>query len=102
MLYIVVRIAVIALCCTAAGLSSMHMLQAQRYQLPSLRKDLKRYGPVKDIVSGFEIEEMPEDVAKVAAIYFGPDGRHADDYSFYFNNIKDNVAKRIAAYKANR
>ena len=26
---------------------------------------------------------------------------HHDDYSIFFNNIKDNVAKRIAAYKAN-
>ena len=44
MFYTVVRIVVIALCCTAAGLSSMHMLQSQRYQLPALRKDLKRHG----------------------------------------------------------
>ena len=44
MVYTVVRILVIALCCTAAGLSAMHMLQAQRYQLPALRKELKRYG----------------------------------------------------------
>ena len=54
------------------------------------------------VVTNAKPEEMPEDVVKVAAIYFGPDGRHADDYSFYFNNIKDNVAKRIAAYKASR
>lgn len=44
MVYTVVRILVIAACCTAAGLSAMHMLQAQRYQIPALRKDLKRYG----------------------------------------------------------
>ena len=25
---------------------------------------------------------------------------HQDDYSIFYNNIKDNVAKRIAAYKA--
>jgi hypothetical protein len=34
----------------------------------------------------------------VAAEFFGPDGRHGEDYAFYYNNIKDNVAKRIAAY----
>lgn len=43
MVYTVVRILVIAACCTAAGLSAMHMLQAQRYQIPALRKELKRY-----------------------------------------------------------
>jgi hypothetical protein len=31
---------------------------------------------------------------------FGPDGRHDNDYSLYYNNIKDNVAKRVAAWKA--
>jgi len=34
--------------------------------------------------------------------YAGPQNYHQDDYSIYFNNVKDNVAKRIAAYKANR
>lgn len=42
--------------------------------------------------------------AKIApcqmAEVFGPDGRHDNDYSLYYNNIKDNVAKRVAAYKA--
>ena len=35
-----------------------------------------------------------------ATDYFGPQSFHNGDYSFYYNNIKDNVAKRIAAYKA--
>jgi hypothetical protein len=43
---------------------------------------------------------MPEDAAKIAAAFFGPDGRHGEDYTFYYNNIKANVAKRIATYKA--
>ena len=30
---------------------------------------------------------------------FGPDSFHEDEYQIYYNNIKDNVAKRIAAYK---
>ena len=30
----------------------------------------------------------------------GPESFHQDDYSIFYNNIKDNVAKRIAAYKA--
>ena len=31
----------------------------------------------------------------------GPQCYHQDDYSIFYNNIKANVAKRIAAYKAN-
>ena len=38
----------------------------------------------------------------IVAAFFGPDGRHGEDYALFYNNIKDNVAKRIAAYKANR
>ena len=32
---------------------------------------------------------------------FGPGSFHENDYDLYYNNIKDNVAKRIAAYQAN-
>ena len=34
----------------------------------------------------------------IAAEFFGPDGRHGNDYTYFYNNIKDNVAKRVAAY----
>ncbi|MBR0365419.1 MAG: DUF3089 domain-containing protein, partial [Clostridia bacterium] len=34
--------------------------------------------------------------------YFGPASFHDSDYPCYYNNIKDNVAKRIAAFKASR
>jgi hypothetical protein len=54
------------------------------------------------IVTNAKTTPMPEDEAKVAAEFFGPDGRHGEDYTFFYNNIKDNVAKRIATYKANR
>ena len=52
------------------------------------------------VITNAKQEPMSEGIAKVAAQYFGPDGRHEEDYAFYYNNIKDNVAKRIAAYKA--
>lgn len=52
------------------------------------------------VITHAEAEPVPEELAETACAFFGPDGRHADDYSFYYNNIKDNVAKRIAAYKA--
>ena len=54
------------------------------------------------VVTNAKVEPLPEDAAKVAAEFFGPDGRHANDYTFYYNNIKANVAKRVAAYLANR
>ena len=53
------------------------------------------------IVTNAKADPMPEDIAKVAAEFFGPDGRHAYDYMYYYNNIKANVAKRIAAYQKN-
>ena len=37
-----------------------------------------------------------------AADFFGPQSFHEDDYTLYYNNIKANVAKRVAAYLANR
>lgn len=52
------------------------------------------------VVTNAKVEPMPEELAKVADEFFGPDGRHESDYSFYYNNINDNVAKRIASYKA--
>ena len=38
----------------------------------------------------------PNEMADLA----GPQCYHQDDYSIFYNNIKENVAKRIAAYKA--
>jgi len=42
MFYTVVRILVIAACCTAAGLGTLHTLQVQRYQIPGLRAELRK------------------------------------------------------------
>ena len=39
---------------------------------------------------------IPNEMVELA----GPQCYHQDDYSIFYNNIKDNVAKRIAAYKA--
>lgn len=36
----------------------------------------------------------------IPAEVFDPASYHNGDYGLYYNNIKDNVAKRIAAYKA--
>ena len=34
--------------------------------------------------------------------HFGPHSFHNGDYQLFYNNIKENVAKRIASYKANQ
>ena len=39
-------------------------------------------------------------VANEAVEFTGPQSYHQDDYAIFYNNIKDNVAKRIAAYQA--
>ena len=54
------------------------------------------------VVTNAKVDPMPEDAAKVAAEFFGPDGHHGEDYMFYYNNIKANVAKRIAAYMSSK
>ena len=41
-------------------------------------------------------------IANEMVEFSGPESFHQDDYSIFYNNVKDNVAKRIAAYKANR
>ena len=50
------------------------------------------------VVTHAKVPPVSEYVAKVSAEFFGPDGRHAYDYMYYFNNIKENANKRVAAY----
>lgn len=54
------------------------------------------------VITNAKGEPMDEETANAAAEFFGPDGRHNEDYLFFYNNIKDNVAKRVAAFKARR
>jgi len=54
------------------------------------------------VVTNAQGEQMDEDQAKVAIEFFGPDGRHGEDYTFFYSNIKDNVAKRVATYMTSR
>lgn len=41
-------------------------------------------------------DAIPNEMTDLA----GPQSYHQDDYAIFYNNIKDNVAKRIAAFKA--
>ena len=53
------------------------------------------------VVTHAKGQELDEETIKVVGEFFGPDGRHGEDYALFYNNIKANVAKRVAAYMAN-
>ena len=44
----------------------------------------------------FDFDAVPEFLKKI----FGPESFHGNDYTFFYNNIKENVAKRVVAYLA--
>lgn len=52
------------------------------------------------------VKELPYDDISAACApvplpeFMGPDSRHDNDYGLYYNNVKENVAKRIAVYLA--
>ena len=54
------------------------------------------------VVTHARLTPTSAEIAQAGAEFFGPDGRHAYDYLYYYNNIKTNAAKRVAAYKAGR
>lgn len=54
------------------------------------------------VVTHAKGEPMSGEKAEVATYFFGPDGRHGEDYALFYGNIKANVAKRVAAYKENQ
>lgn len=54
------------------------------------------------VVTNAQLTPTSAEIAKAGAEFFGPDGRHAYDYMYYYNNIKDNAAKRVTAYLNNR
>ena len=50
------------------------------------------------VVTNATSPALPEEAIKISTEFFGADARHACDYTYYYNNIKDNVSKRIASY----
>ncbi len=54
------------------------------------------------VVTHAKGQELDEETIKVVGEFFGPAGRPGEDYAFFYSNIKDNVAKRVAAYMANQ
>lgn len=82
--------------------SFMPNLETGKYEIMDVGADAQINLARGVVVTNAEAEPLPDELIETAAEFFGPDGRHADDYSFYYNNIKDNVAKRIANYIASR
>ena len=73
--------------------------KAQKFEIGDVGADAQVIPSRGVILTNAQIEPMPADLAAVASEFFGSDGRHESDYTFYYNNIKANVAKRIATYK---
>lgn len=74
----------------------------QKFEIGEVGADAKVIPERGVVLTNAEIEPMPEELAAVANEFFGPDGRHESDYTFFYNNIKANVAKRIETFMANR
>ena len=70
--------------------------KACRYEITDIGADAKVVVSRGVIVTNTEYDQT------AAAEFFGPQSFHEDDYTFYYNNLKDNVAKRAAAYRASR
>ncbi len=50
-----------------------------------------------DLKRGVVVTNAKSDPIELTDV-FGPQSFHDDDYTFYYNNIKENVAKRIKAF----
>jgi len=74
--------------------SFMPNLKAGRYEITDIGADAQVVLKRGVIVTNARYDHP------AAAEFFGPQSFHEDDYTFYYNNLKDNVAKRIAAYRS--
>ena len=74
--------------------SFMPNMKARRYEITDIGADAQVVLARGVVVTNAKWDH-PADPA-----FFGPQSFHEDDYTFYYNNLKDNVAKRIAAYKS--
>ena len=72
--------------------SFMPNMKARRYEITDIGADAQVVLRRGVIVTNARYDHP------AAAEFFGPQSFHEDDYTFYYNNLKDNVAKRIAAY----
>ena len=71
----------------------MPNIKARRYEITDIGADAQVVLSRGVIVTNAECEHVAD------PNFFGPQSFHEFDYNFYYNNLKDNVAKRIAAYR---
>ena len=72
--------------------SFMPNLKARRYEITDIGADAQVVLSRGVILTNARYDHP------AAAEFFGPQSFHEEDYTFYYNNLKDNVAKRVAAY----
>ena len=82
--------------------SYMPNAETGEYEITDVGADAQVVPERGVIVTHAAAEPMSGELAEKIKEILGPDGRHASDYSYFYNNIKDNVAKRVAAYQANK
>ena len=73
--------------------SFMPNLKARRYEITDIGADAQIVLARGVIVTNARWDHP------AAPEFFGPQSFHEDDYTFYYNNLKANVAKRVAAYR---
>ena len=73
--------------------SLMPNVKKRRYEITDIGADAQVVLSRGVIVTNAKCDHL------AAAEFFGPQSFHEFDYNFYYNNLKDNVAKRIAAYR---
>ena len=80
--------------------SYMPNAETGEYEITDVGADAQVVPERGVIVTNAASEPMSEELAAAVTPFLGPDGRHASDYSYFYNNIKYNVATRIAAYQS--
>lgn len=82
--------------------SLMKNSETGKYEITDVGADAQVLPDRGVVLTHARMEPLDAETEAIVTSFFGPDGRHDDDYSYYFNNIKENVGKRIAAYQAGR
>ena len=77
-------------------------VDAGRFEIADAGADAQVIPSRGVVMTHAEMEPIPAELAEIFNSAFGPDGRHETDYALYYNNLKENVAKRIAAYLAGK
>lgn len=77
-------------------------MEAGRFEIADIGADAQVIPSRGVVMTHAAMEPIPEELTEIFNAAFGPDGRHETDYALYYNNLKENVAKRIAAYLSNK